>query len=202
MTMLTEKQKERIKNKILQIKKGLAADKKHWGGYYHDGSGLRYLPPALYIQIEDYTSGLRYLNWFDKNFDQDGGYPIFWLEWAIIFFKRNRLKKAEQQVFEIYCQNTFLLDKFLGKPLKNIAIAEHNWLGSLAAIEKLRYSHRQPHLEDFSIWLNDFIESDKFIVAANRFVALNTQLNNEREVKKRGKLLNQIGALKSNFLKD
>lgn len=199
MTMLTEKQKERIKKKILKIKKGLAADKKHWGGYYHDGSGLRYLPPALYIQIEDYTGGLRYLNWFNKNFEQDGGYPIFWLEWAIIFFKRNRLKKAEQKVFEVYCQNTFLLDKFLGKPLQNLKVAENDWLGSLAAIQNLIYSHKQQQLEDFSTWLNAFINLEKFMKATDRFIELQTQLNSEDKVEIRRELLNQISLLQSDF---
>ena len=197
--MLIPKQKERIKNKILKIKKALAADKKQWGGYYHDGSGLRYLPIALYIQIEDYTGGLRYINWFDKNFDDDGGYPVFWFEWAIILFKRNRLEKAEQKVFETYCQNTFLLDKFLGKPLQNLKIAENDWAGSIAYLDNLDYSHRQAILADFSVWLNDLIDSEKFIAAATRFIELKNQYNNEKEVRIRGKLSDQIDALKNDF---
>jgi len=47
---MTEKQQERIRNKIGKIKKALAADKKHWGGFYHDGKGLRYLIPELFIK--------------------------------------------------------------------------------------------------------------------------------------------------------
>jgi len=71
---MTPKQQARLQNKIKKIKSALAADKKHWGGYYHDGGGLRYLPPGLYIQLEDYSGGLRYLNWFKKNFPDDA-YP-------------------------------------------------------------------------------------------------------------------------------
>ncbi len=197
--MVTPKQKERIKNKILKIKKGLAADKKQWGGYYHDGSGLRYLPITLYIQIEDYTGGLRYINWFDKNFDNDGGYPVFWFEWAIILFKRNRLVKAEQKVFETYCQNTFLLDKFLGKPLQNLKIAENDWAGSIAYLDNLDYSHRQPNLADFSVWLNDLMDSEKFIAAATRFIELKDKLKNENEPEKRGSLLDQVSLLQNDF---
>jgi len=37
---MTPKQVERIKTKIKRIKAELAADKKHWGGYYHGGRGL------------------------------------------------------------------------------------------------------------------------------------------------------------------
>jgi len=44
---MTEKQAQRLKNKIAKIKKALAADKRYWGGYYHDGGGLRYAPPEI-----------------------------------------------------------------------------------------------------------------------------------------------------------
>ncbi|WP_241910479.1 hypothetical protein [Pseudotamlana carrageenivorans] len=89
---MTPKQVERIQNKIKKIKKELAADKKHWGGYYHDGRGLRYLPPALYLKINDYTGALRYFNWFNKNFPEDSCYPIFMFEWTMTLFKRKKLK--------------------------------------------------------------------------------------------------------------
>ena len=52
---MTPKQQERIINKIRKIKAALAADKKKWGGYHHDGQGLRYLPPKFYnLQIVDF----------------------------------------------------------------------------------------------------------------------------------------------------
>jgi len=84
---MTPKQVERIKTKIKRIKAELAADKKHWGGYYHGGRGLWYLPPALYVQIADYTGGLRYINWFEKHFPDDSAYAKFFFECAIILFK-------------------------------------------------------------------------------------------------------------------
>ncbi len=34
---MTPRQEERIRNKIAKIRKELAADKKQWGGYHHDG---------------------------------------------------------------------------------------------------------------------------------------------------------------------
>lgn len=64
---MTPKQEERIKNKIKKVKAALSADKKRGGGQYHDGQGLRYYPPQLYIELKDYTGGLRYFNWFNKN---------------------------------------------------------------------------------------------------------------------------------------
>ncbi len=85
---MTPKQQERIKNKIQKVKAALSADKKHWGGQYHDGQGLRYF------------------NWFNKNFSDDSGYPDFLFEWTIILFKTGRLKEAEKKAFETFRSNT------------------------------------------------------------------------------------------------
>jgi hypothetical protein len=57
---MTPKQEDRIRTKIKRIKAELAADKKRWEGYYDDSRGLRYLLPALYLKLEDYSGGLRY----------------------------------------------------------------------------------------------------------------------------------------------
>lgn len=94
---MTPKQKERIQLKIAKIKKELAADKKRWGGYYDDSRGLRYLPPELYLKIQDYSGALRYFNWFHKNFPDDSGYPVFLFEWAITRFKKGRKCKPDRK---------------------------------------------------------------------------------------------------------
>jgi hypothetical protein len=103
---MTPKQAERIKTKIKRIKAELAADKKRWGGYYDDSRGLRYMPPRFYIQLGDYTGGLRYMNWFKKNFPNDSGFPVFLFEWTIILFKTGRLKEIAHKVFETFRRNT------------------------------------------------------------------------------------------------
>ena len=97
---MTPKQEERIRIKIAKIKKALAADKRFWGGEYHDGRGYRYLQPALYLQLKDYKGAQRYFNWFAKTFEEDAGYPIFLFEWTVTFFKNNKLKEAEKRLWK------------------------------------------------------------------------------------------------------
>jgi hypothetical protein len=72
---LTPKQEERLRLKIKRIKSALAADKKRWGGFYDDSRGLRYLPLRHFIELEDFKGGLRYTNWFEKNFPDDICFP-------------------------------------------------------------------------------------------------------------------------------
>lgn len=195
---MTPKQEERIKNKIKKIKAALAADKKRWGGFHNDGQGLRYIPPRLYIQINDFSGGLRYLNWFNKNFPDDGGFPDFLFEWTIILFKTKRLKEAEKKAFQTFTKNTYLFDKFFDRPINKI----DKWEGSNLefaefATDYFTYSHNQENLLDFSDWLDKFTQSENFTAAANKYVEIHKQLNDEDDYETRRKLVGQANQLKN-----
>jgi hypothetical protein len=179
---MTPKKQERIINKIKKIKAGLAADKKYWGGHYHDGQGLRYIPPQLYLELEDYSGGLRYFNWFKKNFPEDSGYPDFLFEWTIILFKTGRPKEAEKKAIETFCRNTYLFDIFFGRQVTRI----EKWEGSNLetpefADNQFYYSARQENLADFSEWLYKFIESEKFMNFSGKYLDIQKRLATEKD---------------------
>jgi hypothetical protein len=77
---MTPKQVEKVKSKITNIKRALASERKKFGGYF-DKRGLRYAPPEYYLKLQDYKGALTYFRWFDKNFSDDSGNPIFLFEW-------------------------------------------------------------------------------------------------------------------------
>ena len=186
---MTERQIERVKTKIKNIKAALAADKKRWGGYYDDSRRLRYTPLALYIQIGDYSGGLRYLNWFYKNFPDDIGYPDFLFEWTIILFQRGRLKEAEKKAFETFCGNTYLFDKYFNRKI----IPLDKWEGSNLqkpefAEKPFAYSASQDNLNDFTAWLKSFIESEKFLQQRNKFIDTQKHLQKEEDIQQRDNL--------------
>ena len=196
---MTEKQIERVKTKIKKIKAALAADKKFWRGYYHDGSGLRYDPPRLYIQISDFTGGLRYMNWFHKNFPDDSCYPEFLFEWTIILFKRGKLKEAEKKAFQTFCNNTYIFDKFFDIEIIPIDKSE-DYLGSADLMKKsFEYSHTDESLADFSEWLSNFIKTEKFIQHSNKLIETNKRLKNEDDTEVRGYLVNLARQLEEEF---
>ena len=193
---MTLKQEERIILKIKKIKAELAADKKRWGGFYDDSRELRYLLPELYVKIGDYSGGLRYMNWFKKNFSDDGGFPEFLFEWAIILFKVGKVKEAEKMVFKAFCSNTYILDKFFDNPItpidkyesSNIDIPEY-------AAEYFNYSFKQANLLDFAEWLQHFIESEKFLALSHRYIDIHKQLNVEHESETRINLIDEADKL-------
>lgn len=187
---MTPKQQERIKSKIKKIKAALAADKKYWGGEYHDGQGLRYLPPQFYLQLGDFSGGLRYFNWFNKNFPEDSCYPDFLFEWTIILFKTGRLKEAEKKAFETFRSNTYLFDNFFGRQVTKI----EKWEGSNLQTQDFADNHfyyksKQDNLADFSEWLDKFIATEKFIHLCNKYLDIQKRLVTENDTETRHYLI-------------
>lgn len=176
---MTEKQIENVKAKIEKYKKALAADKKHWGGQYHDGQGIRYIIPEQFIKIKDYKGGLRYLNWFDKNFPDESGYPIFLFEWTLILFKCNKLIEAEQKAHRTFFSNTYLFDKFLGKePLKINKNESSTWEYE-SLVENFTYTSKDPEFAEFASWAESVLNNRKFVDKANEFLEIERELKNE-----------------------
>jgi hypothetical protein len=187
---MTPKQVERVKNKIKKIKAVLSADKKYWGGHYHDGQGLRYIPPQLYIQIDDFSGGLRYFNWFDKNFSDDSCYPDFLYEWTIILFKTGRLKEAEKKAFQLFCSDKVLFNKIVGQD--NSTISDEEFVGSY--INELK---NKESLSEFKTWLNKLVTTEKFILLCNKYVDIKKRLKTEQDEETEEYLRKQLEQLEN-----
>ena len=174
---MTPKQIERVKTKIKRIKAALAADKKDWGGFYHDGQGLRYLPPQLYIQIDDFTGGLRYFNWFQKNFSDDSCYPDFLFEWTIILFKTGRLKEAEKKAFQLFCFDNNFFYEIAGHKKSTIPDQE---LAESYIIEL----KNKDSLADFKTWFDKLTTSAIFLHLCTKYIDIKKHLHTEQDENK------------------
>ena len=159
---MTEKQQNRIKDRITGIKKDLAADKRKWGGYYDDSRGLRYVPPELYLKIKDYKGALRYFNWFEKNFPDDIGFPGFLFEYTLTLFKNKKIEKAESKVLETFNSNPYLIDYFLDKELTDYYPDENSEWKKESLKKYFIYSKHDPGLEDFIEWLEIYRKTEIF----------------------------------------
>ena len=195
---MTPKQIEKIQNKIAKIKRALAADKRQWG-CYDDSRGLRYLPPALYLKLQDYRGAMRYFNWFDKNFPDDAGYPIFLFEWLITLFKNGKHKEAEKMALKTFFADTYLLDNFLGKETLNLQITEHSNLENSALVENLNYEQNDEVLQDFTKWLSEFVLSEKFYLYAHEFLEIERRLKTEPVGITRSQLVSRRYSLLDNY---
>jgi hypothetical protein len=196
---MTEKQQERIRLKIKKIKSELAADKKRWGGFYDDSRGLRYLPLEYYIKLKDYSGGKRYINWFYKNFPDDGGFPEFLFECTIVLFYSKKLKEANRKLFETFASNTYVIDKFLGNNIRQIEKYEGSNIAGIEYLNYFNYTSADEDLSEFTKWLNETYNSDLFKSAANEHIDLQRQLKVEHEYEKRVDFGKKMRALVDRF---
>lgn len=175
---MTEKQIERIKLKIDKYKKALAKDKKIWGTH-HDGQGIRYAIPTEYIKLKDYNSGLKYLKWFDKNFPEDSGFPIFLFESAFILFKCNKLKEAEDKVHRTFFSNTYLFEKFLEQKILQFERKEStNWEFE-SLVKNFPYNKAESEFLEFADWVEVVLKSQIFLNKLEEFIQIEQKLATE-----------------------
>jgi hypothetical protein len=149
---MTPHQTEKLKKKIADIKRILAAEKRKFGAY-DDSRGLRYLPAGYFVQLGDYKGGLAYLKWFYRNFPDDGGFPEFLFESTILLFKTGRLKEAANTAFQTFCSNPYWIDRFLSRPVIPVDTWHSSNLTKIEYTQGLIYTSIQPDLLDFSEWL-------------------------------------------------
>ncbi len=192
--IVTPKQIQTRKKKIADVKRTLAAEKRKFGAY-DDSRGLRYVPTKYYIELADFAGGLAYTKWFEKNFSDDMGFPIFLFEWTIILFKNGKTKEAEKKALQTFTSNIYLLDKFLGKEFLDLDIEEHSNWDRPALAERFKYSKDQIELKDFTDWLSLFVISDKFYKIANEFIFIKQRLKSERVGPARSRLVKKLYSL-------
>ena len=196
---MTPKQEERIKLKIKKLKSALAADKRFWHGFHHDGRGLRYAIPQLYIQLQDYTGAMRYFIWFSKNFPDDACYTEFLFEWTLVLFYKGKTKEAEGKAWESFCSNVSVFDKFFGRAITPLDESDQSNHEANYIDNYFKYSAMQPELADFADWLNEFEQTEKFEHASRDFIGIQKQLNSTNDFRLRGKLYKLKSALQSLF---
>lgn len=170
----------------------MARDKKRSGGFYDDSRGLRYLPLSLYIKLEDFSGGLRYVNWFQKNFPDDICYPDFLFEWTIILFKTGKLRESERKAFQTYCSNTYLFEKYFNRTIIPLDKYEYSNCDLPAYCEQFVYSSMVTNLSDFSEWLSNYLDTEKFKALSARFLEASKRLKTENDRETRGYLLKHI----------
>lgn len=177
---MTPKQTQRLIKKIADIKRVLAAEKRQFGGY-DDSRGLRYLPTRYYLQLADYKGGLAYTRWFAKTFPDDIGFPDFLFEWSILLFKSGKLAEAKAKVWQTFCANKYVLDKFVGHPSQPLPNDEWSTMAQAGFTDYFIYSHQQAELIDFSRWLEEFIASDLFGTSKALYLAIYQRLAVEKD---------------------
>jgi len=195
---LTSRQITSRQNKIKKCRAILATEKRKFGGY-HDGQGLRYIIPELYLEIEDYKGCLTYFRWFDKNFPDDCGFPSTLLIWSKALFERGKLKEAKLKLMEMGITNIYLIPILLNLDLEtqNMPIRNSS-MGYDWAMEDAK--HLQ-HLmtENFTNWLHEFYPSSEYQVVIEYYIELSLKLDETKPTSERRLIIDEMSTLRESL---
>jgi hypothetical protein len=185
---MTEKQIARGQKKIKNLRAALAYEKSRVG-FYDDGRGLRYLVIRECLKINDYKSGLNFFKWFNKNFPDDIGYPVFLFECLIVLFMNGKVKEAEVMALKVFYGNTYLIEKFLyGCADGDMERMEWSNWESVEILEDFKYSANDKNLAGFSIWLKTLVGSQEFKKKTETYLGILKRLMTENDSEIRDQL--------------
>lgn len=180
---------EAILEEVKRIKANLLKQKRKFG-FIDDGRGMRYVIPAMLMEIMDLTEGERYYNWFKKEFPDDICEPYMLLQWLLMFYYRKEFDRAARILKEIIHQNIHLVPMILDQPIKHIDgfwyasnYEDENYL-SYEDINQMKYIS-----EDFKEWLRNTYASEEYQIIVSKYIELRKELNKANELQIRKEIL-------------
>lgn len=177
---MTEKEIERIRDKIKKLRDQLAGEKRRFGGYFDNG-GRRYMLPELYIKIRDYKGGLNYYRWFSREFSDDVGLPSFHLFCTMILFQNKKFREAIRSAYKTAFSNTYLIDLLCKNTVGNIDKFEFSGAENLSYALQIADKCEELLTKDFKVWLCSLHRSDEFTANMKKFISIQKLIKDEEE---------------------
>ena len=181
---MTPCEKQALEDQIERIRASIETELQLLDGY-NDELREVYIPVGYYLQMEDYKAGLKYLRWYQKIVHGDVGEPDFLFECAVILFMNGKIKEAERKAVETFFHNTYIFDKYFGRELVPVDKDESWEHEQPEFLTDFKYSCTQPKLADFTQWLLEFEQSEKFQSISKRYNAALVWLKYEKDRKVR-----------------
>lgn len=168
-------------------------------GYFDDGSGKRYRIGVLFLLAGETQRALEYYSWFEREFHDDVGEPVFHLFWALSEYRNGNLAQASYRLQLAMLSNLYMLPYLIGQPIEEMDIWHgSNWQQAsyLADVSDYLAAPNEGERE----WIAAQLQSKPFSELMSKYVDIFRQLNHERDVGKRRALLREWDAYESTHL--
>ena len=195
---MTDKQRDKIKQKIRSLRSKLNAEKRKYG-WYDDSYGKRYLIGNLYVQLGDYRLAKKYFDWFDQEFPDDIGFPQFNFGRVKTLFVLKKEQESLSKLIEVEANNSYLIDILLERTKQQIEKREWSNLATLEYAKGLIVDCERIMTEEFKDWLEKITSSTSYQDFKRKHLELEIQLSNENSIEKRKEILRQIEELVENW---
>lgn len=189
---------KRYRERANRAKRELLKEKQQYG-YINDGSGKRYLAPVYYVLAGDNDKALAFYTWFEEEFDDDIGEPVFDLYWALAEFRAGNTAQARYRLQIVMLNNLYLLPLLFNKPINRLDIWHYsNQADSSYLSEIQEYVHEPTPAE--RQWIEAEYNSQPLTTLRQEYIATYHQLKHERGLPKRTKILDKWRKFSAIFL--
>ncbi len=113
--MISE-EKKRFRDRANRNRLALLKEKEQHG-YINDGSGKRYRAGVFFVLVGENRKALEFFSWFESEFPDDIGEPVFNLYWTLAEYRNGSEDQARYRLQHAMLSNLYMLPFLFGEPL-------------------------------------------------------------------------------------
>lgn len=185
--MIEKTEKKKFRERANRARRGLLNEKKKYGSI-NDGSGKRYRAGVFYLLSGDVEKALEFYSWYEQEFPNDGGEPIFNLYWALAHYRAGNIDEARVRLQSAMLENIYMLPLVFGEPVKILEIWHPSNFKEPDYLFDVEEFLDEPTIEERK-WMKEEFSSKRFKDLRNGYIETYKALSNERDFEKRGKIL-------------
>ena len=197
---MTPEEKKQYRDRANRARRALLKEKEEHG-YIHDGSGKRYEVPIYYVLAGQHNKALEFYSWFESEFPDDVGEPLFALYWALAALRADQTAYARYRLQNAMLGNLYILPFLFREPIKTLDIwhwsnwADNNYLNTVADfLDEPTEEERQ--------WIKNEYNTPTFSILRDKYIFTYHHLKHERDTQKRHEILEQWKVFSEPFLEN
>ncbi len=197
---MTPEDKKRYRDRANRGRRALLTEKEQHG-YISDGAGKRYNVPIYYVLAGANDKALDFYSWYESEFPDDVGEPIFNLYWALAEFRADHIKEAEYKLKITMISNMYMLPFLFHEPIEQLDIWHSSTVEHLSYLYEAEAFLKEP-TEAERLWIKQSYDSQQFLDLRNGYIAAYSALQHEHDFHKRGDILNKWRKLSAKLLEE
>jgi len=185
--MMEALERKKYRERANRARRSLLNEKRNHG-YIDDGAGKRYQVGVFYVLSGDVGKALEFYSWFEQEFPDDIGEPVFALYWALAHYRAGNTEMARTRLQSTMLQNIYLLPFLFNEPMENQKIWHaSNWQqpGYFFEVEPFL---DEPTVEERQ-WMKNEFHSEPFEALRNGYIETYGALLGETDIGRRRKIL-------------
>lgn len=185
--MNRESDKKRIRQRANRNRRALLKEKDKYGSY-DDSGGKRYRIGVDYLASGDVEKAIEYYRWFEREFSDDGGEPIFLLYWALAEYRAGNSSEAQRRLMLAMISNPYMLPRIAGQPQERYDIWHFSNWREPEYLDRVVDYLEEPTAEEKK-WIWRQYSSGAAQALLTQFLSVYKALQSERDITRRQELL-------------